>query len=233
MLDGVSPGHRPGAAENRSSGAPGRGVRVNKAAFALAAVFLAAALYLALRPGGETPAGVFVPEDGVILCFGDSLTYGTGSSPGMDYPSRLSVMLGRPVINAGRPGDTTAGALERLDQDVLSHAPALVLITLGGNDLKNRLPYDQAFANLGAIITRIRQETGALVVVGGIRVPFVGRDLAHGYERVCRETGAVLVPDVYEGIFGRRKLMSDPIHPNDKGYRIMAERFHEAIRPYL
>lgn len=206
---------------------------MKKAALALAAVFLAAALYLALRPSSDIPSGVSVPEDGVVVCFGDSLTYGTGSSPDMDYPSRLSAILGRPVINAGRPGDTTADALARLDQDVLSHAPSLVLLTLGGNDLKNRLPHDQAFANLGAIIGRIRQEAGALVVVGGIRMPFVGRDFADGYERVCRETGAVLVPDVYEGIFGRRELMSDPIHPNDEGYRIMAERFHEAIRPYL
>jgi len=206
---------------------------MRRTALALAAVFLAAALYLAVRPSSEAPPGAVIPEDGVIVCFGDSLTYSTGSSPGMDYPSRLSGIIGRPVINAGRPGDTTASALERLDRDVLPLAPALVIITLGGNDLKNRLPHDQAFANLGTIIERIRKETGALVVVGGIRVPFVGRDYADGYERVCRQAGAVLVPDVYEGIFGRREFMSDPIHPNDEGYRIMAERVHEAIRPYL
>ncbi len=49
-----------------------------------------------------------------IVCFGDSLTYGTGASEGMDYPSRLSEMLGEPVVNAGVPGDTTGAALRRL-----------------------------------------------------------------------------------------------------------------------
>jgi lysophospholipase L1-like esterase len=28
---------------------------------------------------------------------------------------------------------------------------------------------------------------------------------------------------------GKRDLMSDPIHPNEKGYKIMAQRFYEAM----
>jgi lysophospholipase L1-like esterase len=43
------------------------------------------------------------------------------------------------------------------------------------------------------------------------------------------ETGAVLIPNIFEGIMGNRKLMSDPIHPNDAGYKKIAERFYEAI----
>ncbi len=80
-----------------------------------------------------------------IVCFGDSLTYGTGASLGMDYPSQLSRLIGKPVINAGIPGDTTATALSRLDRDVLGRSPRIVLITLGGNDLKNRQDRDRAF----------------------------------------------------------------------------------------
>ena len=57
-----------------------------------------------------------------IICFGDSLTYGTGASRGMDYPSQLSKMISRPVINAGVSGDTTARALQRLERDVLAYA---------------------------------------------------------------------------------------------------------------
>jgi len=72
------------------------------------------------------------PSGENLICFGDSLTYGTGASEGQDYPSRLSEMLSKPVINAGVPGDTTSTAMGRLDQDVLSHAPRIVFITLGG-----------------------------------------------------------------------------------------------------
>jgi lysophospholipase L1-like esterase len=85
-----------------------------------------------------------------IICFGDSLTFGTGAKEGLDYPSQLSQMISQPIINAGVPGDTTASALARLQKDVLSKSPHIVLITLGGNDLKNRVSKDEAFANSGA-----------------------------------------------------------------------------------
>ena len=173
------------------------------------------------RPAGET-----------IVCFGDSLTHGTGASPGMDYPSQLSRLIGRPVVNAGIPGDTTARALERLERDVLSRSPRIVLITLGGNDLKNRQDRDSAFRNLKTIITSI-QGRGALVIVGGLDVPVWGRGFQEQYRKVSEETGAVLVPDVLKGLLGNPDKMSDAIHPNDAGYAIMAGYFHEAMRPYL
>jgi lysophospholipase L1-like esterase len=167
-----------------------------------------------------------------IICFGDSLTYGTGASQGMDYPSQLSRLIGRPVINAGIPGDTTATALARLERDVLSRSPRIVLITLGGNDLKNRQDGERAFRNLTAIITSI-QDRGALVVVGGLDVPIWGRGFQERYRKVCEETGAVLVPDILEGLLGNPEKMSDAIHPNDSGYAVMAVYFYEAMKPYL
>ena len=167
-----------------------------------------------------------------IVCFGDSLTYGTGASEGQDYPSRLSERIGRPVVNAGVPGDTTADALARLEDDVLSRSPRMVLITLGGNDLKNRVSRQTAFANLREIVLRI-QAAGAMVVIGGLDIPLYGRGFDQAYQELARETGSVLIPDVFEKIMGNRSLMSDPIHPNADGYAVMAEHFHEAIEPYL
>jgi len=172
------------------------------------------------------------PEGDNIICFGDSLTYGTGASPGMDYPSQLSAMTGQTIINAGVPGDTTGSALKRLENDVLSDSPKIVLITLGGNDLKNKVPREKAFENLRRIIELI-QEKGALVVVGGIDIPLFGRGFGDEYEDVSKETGAVLIPNIYKGLLNNPSLMSDTVHPNDNGYAIMAQRFYEAIRPYL
>lgn len=163
-----------------------------------------------------------------IICFGDSLTSGFGASAGKDYPAQLSQLLGRPVINAGATGDTTARALQRLEKDVLSRSPRIVLITLGGNDLKNRIPRKTAFENLKQIVAAI-QKAGALVIVGGIDLPVFGRGFGKGYESVATETGAILIPNILEGIFGNRGLMSDPIHPNDDGYAKMAGRFYAAI----
>jgi acyl-CoA thioesterase I len=171
------------------------------------------------------------PSGENLICFGDSLTYGTGASEGEDYPSRLSEMLSKPVINAGVPGDTTSTAMIRLDQDVLSHAPRIVFITLGGNDLKNRIPKSTAFKNLKLIVEKIQDE-GALVVIGGINIPFWGKGFGKAYENLEEETGAILIPNIYKGIIGNPKLMSDPIHPNAKGYEIMAQVFYDAVKPY-
>ena len=167
-----------------------------------------------------------------IICFGDSLTAGTGASRGMDYPAQLSRLISREVVNAGVPGDTTAEGLARLEADVLSQSPRLVLITLGGNDLKNRIPKEEAFRNLREIVDRIH-EAGAVAIIGGIDIPLYGRGFGAAYRKLAEETGAVLIENILEDILGDRALMSDPIHPNDAGYAIMAERFHEAIRAFL
>ena len=167
---------------------------------------------------------------GTIICFGDSLTFGTGADPGLDYPSQLSKMILKPVINAGVPGDTTARALKRFQRDVLSKSPDLVLITLGGNDLKNGVAKDIAFRNLKRIVEKI-QGQGARVIVGGLKFPLRDRGFARGYEDLADQTGAVLIPDIYKDIMGNRDLMSDPIHPNGNGYKVMAQRFLEALHP--
>ena len=193
------------------------------------ATLLIAALALAYQLQRSTPDDDRYALTGDnIICFGDSLTSGFGASPGKDYPAQLSQLLTRPVINAGVAGDTTARAFRRLEKDVLSRSPRIVLITLGGNDLKNRVPRKTAFENLKRIVTTI-QDAGALVILGGIDLPLFGRGFGTEYETVASETGAILIPNILEGIFGNRRLMSDPIHPNDDGYARMARRFYEAI----
>ena len=172
------------------------------------------------------------PSGENLICFGDSLTYGTGASEGQDYPSHLSEMLSKPVINAGVPGDTTSTAMRRLDQDVLSHAPRIVFITLGGNDLKNGVSKKVAFENLKVIVEKIQAE-GALVVLGGINIPFWGKGFGEAYENLAEETGSILIPNIYKGIIGNPKLMSDRIHPNAKGYEIIAKFFYDAVKPYM
>jgi lysophospholipase L1-like esterase len=193
-------------------------------------VFCALVLLLGYRLFSTSMPGKNTDVRGqTIVCFGDSLTYGTGAGKEMDYPSQLSKLLGIPVINAGVAGDTTASALTRLEEDVLSKAPDLVLITLGGNDLKNGVPRDRTFENLRMIVASI-QDTGAKVIIGGIRFPMRDRGFGRAYAELADETDAVLIPDIFEGIMGNRKLMSDPIHPNDAGYKLMADKFYEAIR---
>lgn len=167
-----------------------------------------------------------------IICFGDSLTFGTGAPRDKSYPAQLAEMIGQPVINSGIPGDTTDRALQRLERDVLSKSPRIVLITLGGNDLKNGVDKKTAFKNLKDIVDTI-QARGALVVFGGIRLLFWDRGYEEEYEKLAAETGALLVPDILGGLMGHEELMHDTIHPNGAGYKIMAQKFYTRIKPYL
>jgi len=167
-----------------------------------------------------------------IICFGDSLTFGTGAPRDKSYPAQLAEMIGQPVINSGIPGDTTDRALRRLERDVLSKSPRIVLITLGGNDLKNGVDKKTAFKNLKAIVDTI-QARGALVVIGAIKLLFWDRGYEEEYEKLAAETGALLVPDILGGLMGHEDLMHDTIHPNGAGYKIMAQKFYTRIEPYL
>ena len=191
------------------------------------AILLAYILVAACRgPQAVTPKG----EN--IICFGDSLTFGTGAPRNKSYPAQLAEMIGQPVINSGVPGDTTGRALQRLARDVLSESPRIVLITLGGNDLKKGVDKKTAFKNLKEIVEAI-QAKEALVVIGGLKLKFWDRGYEEEYEKLAEETGVLLVPDILGELMGNEKLMHDTIHPNATGYKIIAQKFYKSIKPYL
>jgi lysophospholipase L1-like esterase len=157
------------------------------------------------------------------VAFGDSLTAGYGANAGEDYPSRLSSLVGTSIVNAGVSGDTTEAALARVERDVLAHRPRVVLVGLGGNDYLRGVPIAATEANLRSIIRQI-QGSGAMVVVLGFRFPSLNVNYEKMYERVAAEEGALLIPDMLDGILSNPSLKSDEIHPNAKGYQLMAER---------
>lgn len=172
-----------------------------------------------------------VPRGEAIVCFGDSLTAGNGATKGFDYPAQLSRLTGKVIVNAGVPGDTTASALARV-AEVIKLNPRIVLITLGGNDLKNGVAREVVFHNLEIIVGKF-QENGSLVIIGGIDVPFWGRGFGDAYRKLARKTGSVLVPNIFQDIIGKSDLMSDRIHPNRDGYGLMAQHFYLALKPYI
>jgi lysophospholipase L1-like esterase len=158
-----------------------------------------------------------------VIAFGDSLTAGYGAAAGEDYPSRLSALIGVPVINAGVSGDTTQSALARLDADVLARDPRIVIVGLGGNDFLQSVPIATTEANLREIVRKI-EDAGAMVMLLGFRFPSLTADYESMYERVAKEQRCLLVPRITRGILNDQSLKSDAIHPNARGYQLMAER---------
>lgn len=158
-----------------------------------------------------------------IIAYGDSLTAGFGAEAGEDYPSQLSKRLGVTLINAGVSGDTTESALARIDSDVLTRDPRIVIVGLGGNDFLRGVPLPATEANLRTIVRRIKG-AGAMVVVLGFRFPSFNANYEAMYERVADDERCLLVTGVLSGILTDPALKSDEIHPNARGYALMAER---------
>ena len=158
-----------------------------------------------------------------IVAFGDSLTAGYGARKGEDYPSKLAARIGATVINAGVSGDTTEGALARIEEDVLSNEPRIVIVGLGGNDFLRGVPLAATETNLRDIVRRIHAG-GAMVVLLGFEFPSLTANYAEMYERVAADERCLLVDDVLDGIMSDGKLKSDAIHPNAAGYALLAER---------
>lgn len=200
-------------------------MRARAGTIVLAGVAIAALVWF--FQAGAPPAAR--PTAGsAIVAFGDSLVEGHGASPGRDFVSLLSQRLAVPIINAGRGGDTTASALRRLDRDVLARDPRVVIVLLGGNDFLRRVPADATFENLDTIVGRIR-ERGAAVVLVGLSVGLVTDSYGREYARLAERTAAAYVPDILDGILHNQSRMADAIHPNDEGYRIIADRIEPAL----
>ena len=167
-----------------------------------------------------------------IICFGDSLTEGVGAEPGEEYPTILSRLLGMRVLNAGHRGDTTARALERIHTSVVDKNPRLVILLLGGNDFLRQVPTRETRQNLKEIVRQI-QAHGAMVAIAGIKLGFFTDEYGPIFEETAAEYGAIYIPQVMKGIINDTKLRSDQIHPNSAGYRLIAERIAQKIKPVL
>jgi lysophospholipase L1-like esterase len=195
--------------------------------------FSYAAIIILLFCCGCSPRIAHLDSKGkTVICFGDSITEGMGAGPGEDYPSVLSGMIGRPVINAGVSGNTTSDALKRIDTDVLARDPRLVIVILGANDFFQKVPKAETFANLAKIVEKV-QARGAAVAIGVVKIGWIGDVYTKELKRIARERGAVFIPDVMKGILSDPELKSDQIHPNGAGYKIIAERVYKAVAPLL
>jgi len=94
------------------------------------------------------------------------------------------------------------------------------------------VPRAETRKNLAEVVRRI-QAHGGMVAIAGMRLGILTDEFSPIYEETAKELGAYYIPQVMQGILTDPKLKSDPIHPNGAGYRLMAQRIAEKIRPLL
>lgn len=162
-----------------------------------------------------------LPADAVVLAFGDSITFGTGATPAESYPTELEQMIGRRVVNAGVPGETTAEGKERLAAVLDEHRPALMLLCLGGNDFLRQQDEARTAENLRGMVLLARQRGVGVVLIAVPKLGF-GLQVPKLYREIAREFDLPLEGKALPEILSTNSLKSDPIHPNAAGYRTLA-----------
>lgn len=177
---------------------------------------------------GTSSPDVGTPKNATILAFGDSLVQGVGATQGNDFVSVTGRLIGMPIINAGRSGDTTAAALSRIDES-LAQNPGVVIVLLGGNDFLRRVPKTTTFNNLAQIVTRFKDK-GAIVVLLGVRGGLITDTYESDFKDFAQQNNLPYISNVLDGLLGDKQYMYDQIHPNDAGYKIIAERVAPVLK---
>jgi lysophospholipase L1-like esterase len=190
--------------------------------------FIAVCIAFLLAACERAPTLPKLSQHDVIVAFGDSLTYGTGASDDAAYPAVLASLIGRTVINAGEPGDTTASALQRLPEVLDEHKPRLVLLCIGGNDMLRKQPVAVIENNLRLLVQTIRA-SGAEVVLIAVPAPALFGGAPDFYGRIAEDLKLPLEQDIFSEVLKDNRLKADPIHANDAGYRVIAERLAEFL----
>ena len=184
------------------------------------------------------------PHAGVILFLGDSITAGNGLELSEAFPALIQQKIDAKgwrfkAVNAGQSGDTSAGALDRLNW-LLKNPVEVLVLELGGNDGLRGLPVESTRKNLQLIIDRTKEKyPSARVVIAGMKVPpnmgrEYGEQFAAIYAGLAKKNKAPLIPFVLEGVGGVPALnLPDGIHPTAKGQEIVAATVWKTLEPVL
>ncbi|MCG7565150.1 arylesterase [Pseudoalteromonas sp. CnMc7-15] len=186
---------------------------------------------------------LFAWADNQILVLGDSLSAAYGLKQHQGWVQLLQDTYEQQntpttLINASISGETTGGALRRLDAILKEHPPTHVLIELGGNDGLRGFPVTKMKANLHALIDKSR-EAGAEVALMQIRIPpNYGRRYTELFEQsfveVAKEKQVTLMPFFVEQVATDGELMqNDNIHPNAEAQPILRDIMKTQISNWL
>ncbi|HUF36425.1 MAG TPA: arylesterase [Gemmatimonadales bacterium] len=177
---------------------------------------------------------------GRIVFLGTSLTAGLGVDPDLAYPAVIQQKLdsaGLPyvAVNAGVSGETSAGALRRVDW-VLREPASVLVIETGANDGLRGLDADTLRANIQAIIDQANRQTPKprIVLLGMRALPNYGFGYARRFRQVYQELAdrnkLTLVPFLLDGVAGVGGMnQADMIHPTSEGHKLMAETVWEVL----
>jgi lysophospholipase L1-like esterase len=216
-----------------------------------------AALTVPVPPAGDVAVPAVLAlgpraRANVYLAFGDSITWGQGSSDGNGYVDILEADLrafwGQATLEAdGEPGTKSNKGESRLGRSLNIARPAYVLILYGTNDWNEPECRDEfPCYTIEALRSMVHQtrDAGAFPVVGTIppvnpsytdRNPDARNDWVRRMNELVRAMAKeerAAVAEIHGDFLKQSSLpplFADYLHPNDAGYRVIASSFFAAI----
>ncbi len=179
-----------------------------------------------------------------VVILGTSLTAGLGLDPSDAYPALLqnmadSLKLPVTIVNAGLSGETSAGALRRVNW-VLEQPAAAVILEVGANDGLRGVNPDSTQANIEALIAIIRKKIPQpevqlvqMEAPTNFGIDYTTR-FHQAYANAARSQKIKLLPFLLDSVAGVASLnQADGVHPNKVGEKIVARNVFKAILPLL
>jgi lysophospholipase L1-like esterase len=184
-----------------------------------------------------------MPNFKKIVAIGDSITYGFPYLQSSSWVHSASEELGIPIINKGINGNTSTQMLERFDLDVLRLLPSHVIIMGGTNDACARVESEEVYNNIHNMVEIALQQD--ITPVLGLPIPCnVAQDecILDLYRKDMREyahDNRLNMIDFYTAFLKngskrpRVEYYADVLHPNERGYKVMAEIAVKALQTQM
>lgn len=187
-----------------------------------------------------------IQYQGTIVAMGDSLTAGLGVDEERAYPPQLERKLAAEgyafrVINAGISGETSSGALSRIDWVLRALEPDIVILETGANDGLRGIDPSVLRANLDQMLTILRENDVIVVLAGMQMLPNLGPEYTRAfntlYPAMAGKYGVTFMPFFLEGVAGDPQMnQPDRLHPTADGYSRIVENLYphvvQAIEKY-
>jgi acyl-CoA thioesterase-1 len=187
--------------------------------------------------------GISLAPAATILVYGDSLSAGYGVTRHSDWAHLLQLRLrdkktDYTVANASISGETTLGGVNRINDALRTHRPAITIVALGANDGLRGSDLKAMRSNLERIIDAARNARSQVILVGMQIPPNYGLQYTEKFSETFREVAKAkrvpLVPFLLEGFADKRELFqADNLHPTAEAQAMMLETVWKTLAPII
>jgi len=187
--------------------------------------------------------GISLAPAATILVYGDSLSAGYGVPRDSDWAHLLQLRLREKktdytVANASISGETTLGGVNRINDALRTHRPAITIVALGANDGLRGSDLNAMRSNLERIIDAARSAKSQVILVGMQIPPNYGPQYTEKFSATFREVAKTkrvpLVPFLLEGFADKRELFqADNLHPTAQAQPLMLETVWKTLAPLI